>query len=197
MTARTDGPDAARATRPATPVRSGGPARRSGLVRRHGSTRSGGVPPERAVRPVLGDDERGSGTALSASIIVVLCVTAFWVLVLSGWIASDQRARQAADLAALAGAHAHEKGASACDAAREYAQRNGGELADCDVSAGGGEYIVHVEVSVELRPALAGAPSRVNERAHAGFLVPDEDPAARRAGPNVSESAQDEDGPDG
>ena len=106
MTARTDGPDAARATRPATPVRSGGPARRSGLVRRHGPTRSGGVPPERAVRPVLGDDERGSGTALSASIIVVLCVTAFWVLVLSGWIASDQRARQAADLAALAGAHA-------------------------------------------------------------------------------------------
>ena len=121
-------------------------------------------------------DERGTGASPVAAIIVLVCGAAFWTLVLAGWIASDQRARQAADLAALAGAHAHAQGAPACEAAGEYARRNGGELADCDVSTGTGEYIVHVEVQVELRPALPGAPAAVSEKARAGFLIPDEEP---------------------
>ncbi|WP_316670768.1 Rv3654c family TadE-like protein [uncultured Propionibacterium sp.] len=150
----------------------------------HPSARSGEGP-----RAVGGGDERGSGTTLAASIVVLMCAAAFWALVLSGWIASDRRARQAADLAALAGAHAHEQGAPPCDAAREYAQRNGGELTDCGISTGPGEYIVHVEVTVELRPALPGAPSRVGEEARAGFLVPDEDPGSGQAGPVSSDPA--------
>lgn len=143
-------------------------------------------------------EERGSGTVLAASVIVVMGVVAFWVLVLSGWIASDQRARQAADLAALAGAHAHRQGTDACEAAREYAQRNGGELTDCTISTGPGEYIVHTEVTVELRPTLPGAPSRVGEKAQAGFLVPEEEPGSSGAsGPQGSDGAQGPGVPDG
>lgn len=131
-------------------------------------------------------DERGTGSSPVAAIIVIVCGAAFWTLVLAGWIASDQRARQAADLAALAGAHAHKQGAQACRAAGEYARRNGGELTDCSVSTGTGEYIIHVEVAVDLRPALPGAPVAVHEKAHAGFLIPDEEPGSGEDGRGAS-----------
>lgn len=137
------------------------------------------------VRTARGD-ERGTGSSPVAAIIVVVCGAAFWTLVLAGWITSAQHARQVADLAALAGAHAHKQGEQACQAAGEYARRNGGELADCSVSTGTGEYVIHVEVAVDLRPALPGAPSAVREKAHAGFLIPDEEPGIGENGRDAS-----------
>lgn len=94
-------------------------------------------------------------------------VVGVWI---AGWIDSVHRARSAADLAALAGAQAHVKDGDACAAARAAATRNGGRVASCDVQGGRRDFLVAVEVRLELRPVVGGVHRAVVEKAIAGSL---------------------------
>lgn len=119
--------------------------------------------------------ERGAGTVLVAGVMVlVLCCLAV-ALWLTSWLACAQRAQQAADLAALAGARAHgEQVGSApgaeCAAAKDFAARNGARLSGCTVQGGAQQFLVRVEVAVELYPKVSGGARQVLRSAVAGSL---------------------------
>ncbi|GIE89432.1 helicase/secretion neighborhood TadE-like protein [Actinoplanes regularis] len=77
-------------------------------------------------------------------------------------------ARNAADLAALAGAgHAIEGAAAACAAAARYAVANGARLTSCEVS--GLEVVVRAEVLVASPSVVATAVARAGPVAYPGF----------------------------
>lgn len=118
-------------------------------------------------------DERGSGTGLVAAICVVLAMVFTVLAWLVAWSGSAQRARDAADLAALAGSHAQVDGLDACRAAEQNAAANDSAVLSCTVEVGAtGEFIVAVSVAVDLRPQveLPGAPSRITASARAGAV---------------------------
>ena len=116
----------------------------------------------------LGAAERGSGSALGASMVVCIAVTAFWVALFNAWIGSSHAARSSADLAALGAAHAHVRGADACQEAARVAQDNGAEVSGCDLASGDGDFVVEVTVSVPLALRVPGAPERLQASAMAG-----------------------------
>ncbi|MGA4668951.1 Rv3654c family TadE-like protein [Propionibacteriaceae bacterium Y1923] len=87
-----------------------------------------------------------------------------------GWIASAHRAHRIADLAALTGAHTLTQGGDPCAAARETARRNGGEVTTCTLKGDAVSFVLLVEASTPLRPAitLPGVPRRAWGAAAAG-----------------------------
>ncbi|WP_311317428.1 Rv3654c family TadE-like protein [Propionibacterium freudenreichii] len=113
-------------------------------------------------------DERGSGSVLALIIVLVTCVVAYWTVVFAGWVGSIHRARSAADMASLAGAHALQVNGDACSEARRIATSNGAELTDCTPTRGIGEYVVEVTIAMPPTPSLPGAPSKVRETSTAG-----------------------------
>lgn len=114
--------------------------------------------------------ERGSGTGLSAFIVLGLAGAVMLGVWLLGWVQSVRRAHDVADLAALAGAHAHATGRDACRVARETAAANRGELRTCEVKGGPASFVVEVQVAARLRPALerVGVPKWTTATAAAG-----------------------------
>lgn len=104
----------------------------------------------------------------SASVLVVVMIG--WVVLLglagafvSGTVAAHRRAQSAADLGALAGAVARERGEPACPVAARVAGSNGARLVDCRVDAG------HVVVAVVVDgPRFAGHGFAPHGRARAG-----------------------------
>lgn len=116
-------------------------------------------------------NERGAATLLVAVALLVLgLVTA--LLVLAGVArATGERARGAADLAALAGAEALALNRDACAAARASAAANGSELTDCAVVGDEVEYAV--SVSVRARLAVADLEHGFAAHANAGVVTED------------------------
>ena len=80
-----------------------------------------------------GDRDRGSATIYAAFALIALTALGVTVSGFTALAAAKHRAAAAADLAALAGAHALQDGADACASAANLAARNGAELTDCTV----------------------------------------------------------------
>lgn len=108
-----------------------------------------------------GRRDQGAATAFAAvSVAVVLLVTGMFVTVSTAHLASN-RARAAADLAAVAAAGRIAPGGDGrpCQTARRVVEDNGGRLASCVVAAR--EVVVRVEVDVALPGvSAAGATAR-------------------------------------
>ena len=117
-------------------------------------------------RAVRGD--RGAGTAVTGMMALLIAVVSLVAIMYLGWLASVERARSAADLAALAGAGAELRGQDACVVASRTAEANGARLVACDVSGGRFDLRVAVEVATELRPVVGGFHREARETAVAG-----------------------------
>lgn len=117
-----------------------------------------------------GQAERGSGTALTGAMALLLCAVMLLGVWAAGWIGSVHRGRAAADLAALAGAQAHVRSEEACPAARSTARANGATLVTCRVEGDRRDFQVLVEVRVLLRPVVGGVERHVVEESVAGSL---------------------------
>lgn len=121
--------------------------------------------------------DRGSATAFVAvGVAAVLLVTGMLMTVLTAHLASN-RARAAADLAAVAaaGRMMPAVGGRPCEVAARVAERNGGSLVGCDPGQHG--VLVRVEVDVAL-PGVG--PARATARAG---LVPGVGSAEAERGP--------------
>ena len=93
-------------------------------------------------------DERGVAAPLVVALtglVLVLCLAG---AALGRLLVDQRRTASAADLAALAGAGALQRGADACTAARASAGRNGAELTSCTVS--GEQVLVTAAIRTEL-----------------------------------------------
>jgi secretion/DNA translocation related TadE-like protein len=98
--------------------------------------------------------QRGSGTVLIATVMLVLAVVAGVAFTLTSWTACLHRARNAADLAALAGASAYQAGLPACKAVTNSAKVNRATVTDCQIRSNSIDFMVQVTVSVPLHPKL-------------------------------------------
>jgi secretion/DNA translocation related TadE-like protein len=85
-------------------------------------------------RPRRGDLDHGSATVYASFALVALTSLAVIVSGFTAIAAAKHRAAGAADLAALAGAQALQRGADPCTSAAELATRNGALLVDCSVA---------------------------------------------------------------
>jgi secretion/DNA translocation related TadE-like protein len=81
-----------------------------------------------------GDLDHGSATVYAAFALVALTALAVMVSGFTVIATAKHRAAGAADLAALAGAQALQRGADPCASAADLAARNGAVLADCAVA---------------------------------------------------------------
>ena len=119
--------------------------------------------------------QRGSGTMLSSSIIVVLLVATVFAVILAAWLGSARRLRNQADLVALDAARAHASGRAACKAAEASIEMNkeAGEelkLNSCEVEAGIGEFVVAIELETSPKPRILGGLKSVKAAAKAGVI---------------------------
>lgn len=76
-------------------------------------------------------DERGAGTVFALMWVGVLVTLGMASVLAVGVVTTHRRSQAAADLSALAGAQAHQRGADGCAAAGSVAARNGARLASC------------------------------------------------------------------
>lgn len=115
-------------------------------------------------------DQRGAATALVGALILAICMAMLAAAWLVGWIGSLHRARATADLSALAAAQSFQRGGDACQAGRQAARRNGGELLTCRTEGHPEQFRVSVVVHSPLRPAITGGPRWAKGTAIAGNL---------------------------
>lgn len=111
------------------------------------------------------DDDRGSATVWTVSLLLVLVVIGTAALTAAGVLVAHARAVTAADLAALAGAAAIQSGASeatACEQARRIAVDNGAQSLSCVVSGDVVDFVA--EVPIRGATSLVG-PARAAGRA--------------------------------
>lgn len=100
------------------------------------------------------DDDRGAITIVTAAITCFIAVAVMVAVTIIGTTIASHEARNAADLAAIAGAHAVFRGDNACNEARDVAQANGGVLTRCIIE--GADVTVTVEVGKSSADAKAG-----------------------------------------
>ena len=124
------------------------------------SGRSTGVPLA-GWRVRLDRSSRGSATVLAVVLLVVLGLAGALAAGLGGVLVAKRRAASAADLAALAGASALQRGDPGCAVVAATARANRAQVVSCQVD---GE-VVEVEVSV---PVHALGITDVRDRARAG-----------------------------
>jgi secretion/DNA translocation related TadE-like protein len=100
-------------------------------------------------------------------VLVTAATVAVFVMAV---VLASHRARNAADLAALAAATSEANGGPACAAARVNALTNRAELSSCHVTGGASSFVVAVTVTVPtgLRSPL---PPTVSAEAHAGNVT--------------------------
>lgn len=89
-------------------------------------------------------DEHGAATAYAVGLVAVLVVASVLLTLVASVFVGRREAEKAADLAALAGARAHQIGEDGCAVARERAEANGAELTSCVLD--GADVLVEVEV---------------------------------------------------
>lgn len=107
--------------------------------------------------------QRGSVTVLALPLLGALTVAALLLALVAGAVSARRRAAAAADLAALAGASAVQRGEDGCSAASSIAARNGAPLDTCVVEG------AHVLVTARAETAsLLGRGLTVSARARAG-----------------------------
>ena len=111
-----------------------------------------------------GDDDKGAMTVTTAFAVAAILAVAVAVLLVGRAAVAAHSARSAADLSALAGAHALRAGEDACAAASGVAAANGAVLAVCTID--GDDVVTRAEVAVDL-----------------GLLGARKAPAVARAGP--------------
>ena len=75
--------------------------------------------------------QHGSAAVLAVGLVGVLVAVTALVAALGGMVVDQRRVEAAADLAALAGAAAAQRGDDGCAAARSVARLNGGRVARC------------------------------------------------------------------
>ncbi|GAA5167131.1 Rv3654c family TadE-like protein [Ornithinimicrobium tianjinense] len=120
--------------------------------------------------------ERGSGTVLAVGLVGVLLTLLVAGLLIADVAIAGQRARTAADLAALAAAGRALEGASegeVCAAASAVAARNGAPLTSCSLDVAGrvgSRGLPSVRVTAARDTAAGGW--TVEARARAGGVVP-------------------------
>lgn len=107
--------------------------------------------------------ERGSASLLAVALLGLLMFLGAALSFVAGVVADHRAAQSAADLAALAGGQALQRGDDPCDTAGRIAGANGASVRSCEVS---GEDVV-VEVHVAAR-SYAGYSPEVTGRARAG-----------------------------
>lgn len=124
--------------------------------------------------------DRGSGSVLVLGLLAVVAVLGGALAMLVGAQAGRSRAQTAADLGAIAGAHATLRGTDdACAVAGLVVRRHGAGLAACEVLSGGR---VEVRAVVAVGPGDARASAVAGPRgAGADVAGADEPPSA--AGP--------------
>ena len=111
-------------------------------------------------------DQRGAATVLVMPFVGVLALVTVVLAFQGGALVTQRRVQAAADLAALAGAAALQRGDDGCVAASAVAGRNGARLSDCQVSGTAGRDVV---VTVERDgPAVLGRSVTVEASARAG-----------------------------
>lgn len=96
----------------------------------------------------LGRDERGSATVLVLTMTVALAFLAVLGVTGSSLLLAHRRAATAADLAALAGAAALQRGEAGCPAAGRVAEANGGRVVTCHVE--GDQVVVRAQHEATL-----------------------------------------------
>ena len=107
--------------------------------------------------------DRGSASLLVVSLTGVVLLLGLAGAFLTATGAAQRRAQAAADLAALAGANAHQRGGDACVAAGQVADRNGVESTACQVE--GNDVVVTVLLA---GPEFLGHSWELIGRARAG-----------------------------
>lgn len=107
--------------------------------------------------------DRGSASLLVVALTGVVLLLGLAAAFLTATGAVHRRAQAAADLAALAGATAHQRGDDACTAAGLVADRNGAESAACHLT--GDDVVVRVRLA---GPEFLGHSWELVGRARAG-----------------------------
>lgn len=121
----------------------------------------------------VGTDQRGSGTMLIIGVMAVLIMTGAAAALVSGYALAAHGARNAADLAALSGAHALTAGHDACAAVDLVARANHVTVVGCSVVGETGDFVVTVTVQAEVATRIPGLPTRLTQRAWAGVVPAD------------------------
>ena len=111
-------------------------------------------------------DERGSATTMGMPFLGILVLATVLLSFQGGVVVAQRKVQAAADLAALAGASAAQRGTDACAAASEVAARNAARLSSCRLDGPGGREVL---VSVErVGPSLLGRTVTVHGWARGG-----------------------------
>jgi secretion/DNA translocation related TadE-like protein len=109
------------------------------------------------------DAERGSATLFAVAVIGLLVLVGAALGVVGAMVHAHRVAQSAADLAALAGAQAHQRGADGCAAAAAIATANGATLDSC--ATAGADLQVRVTVA---GPHWLGQSHDLSAQARAG-----------------------------
>lgn len=112
--------------------------------------------------------ERGAATLAVAGALLMLLVLTGAAAVVAGYLVATHRARGAADLAAVSAAGRHAAGLPGCPVAHQLATVHGATLRRCTEVGDGIDFVVSVEVAVEVAVPAPGLPTRITARAHAG-----------------------------
>lgn len=112
--------------------------------------------------------ERGVGTVLMVGVMAVIVVLSVAGVCIAGYLVAAQRARTAADLAALSGATAYAAGQDPCSAARRNARANGASVVLCNHVGDAVDFVVTVRAQVRVGVRVPGLPTRSTAVAYAG-----------------------------
>ena len=108
-------------------------------------------------------DQRGAATLLVVTCAGLLLLVGSALGVVAAIVTAHRTAESAADLAALAGAAAHQQGGDGCARAAALANDNGARLTGCELT--GGDVVVTVVVT---GPRWLGQGSDLTAQARAG-----------------------------
>jgi secretion/DNA translocation related TadE-like protein len=105
---------------------------------------------------------------LMVGVMGALLLMAMGVMCMATYLTAIQRARGAADLAALSGAVAIQSGADGCSVARRVAQANQSTAVSCDQAGDSIDFVISVRVARAVRLGIPGLPTKITAVAHAG-----------------------------
>ena len=115
-------------------------------------------------------DERGSGTVLMMSIMIITAMVAFVAACLISWFGCVHQTRTAADLAALAGAGAFDASGDPCASAGATAGSNHTTMTACNVDTNGVDVVIRVTVQMDAKPAVGFGPRQFSYTSEAGHI---------------------------
>jgi len=119
--------------------------------------------PASGPRPTAALADRGSAAVLTVVLVGVLSAGALLLAAFGSAVVGQRRVESAADLGALAGASAAQRGEDACSTVAHVVTRNGAHMVSCSIAGD----VVSVRASHPLRPLL-GLRFTVSSRARAG-----------------------------